>query len=767
MSGDRLARDRSRTPLAARVAALDWAGTELGPIESWPEPPRVTLRLVLASREPMMLLWGPRLRAIFNDAFAALPGIPAATLLGAPIAEAAEPLWQNLRADVETAMAGDGVLREDRPLPDAGREANAFWTYAITPVGLDENEDAPPAGVLIHAREATPALETRARTGVVTDTLERLFSATSPLSTLAVMLDAAERLAGADAVAHWSGAGRVTCVARDPDTGAAVESADERTLAAIADLSVRAKAQGQTLQETSGRRGALATLLAVPFGSRECGAIALAWSRPAEPDDATFAMLETTARACGTALVRAQAERRLRESEARFRSMAECSPEATLVLLDGVVVFANDAAARLVRAPGRADLAGLPIEALLADEDLRARTGARIARIVEDGETLPPREQLWQRLDGGLVTLDVVAGPVDWNGRRAVLVVARDVGERKRSEAALAASEARFRESERRLRQTVEHLPQLVWRSRDGGDWTWSSKQWETFTGQSRAESLAFGWLDAIHPEDRARVREAWAEASRIGTMEAEHRLRDASGQYRWFQTRARALLDDRGAPLEWFGTSTDIDDLRRLREHHKVLLAELQHRVRNTLAIVRSLARRTVDTSETVADFASHFEGRLNAFARVQAQATRNPIGSLDLEYLVAEELAAGTAREEARVVLEGPPVKLRLKAAQSLSLAIHELATNAVKFGAFAHPAGRLSVRWQVEDRAGEAPLLTIVWRETGVPIDADATRRQGFGSELLQRSLPYELQARVGLDFEPDGVRCTIALPLGDRV
>lgn len=765
MSGDRDVRERSRTPLAARVAALDWAGTELGPIESWPETLRVALRLVLASREPTMLLWGPRLRALFNDAFAALPGVPAATLLGAPIAEAADPLWQALRADVEAGMAGEGLLREDRPLPCAG--PGAVWTYAITPLALDGTDASPTSGVLIQARQAPPAIGARQRPGAVTDTLERLFSATSPLAALAILLETAERLAGADAVAHWSGAGRVLCLAHDPETGDAVESAEEHTLSAIADLSVRAKAQGQTLQETSGRREGPASLLAVPFGSRECGVIAIAWSRPAEPDEAEIATLETLARACGTALVRAQAERRLRESEARFRSMAECSPEATFVLLDGVVVFANDTAAALVRAPGRADLAGLAIESLLADEDLRARTSARIARIVDDGETLPPREQLWQRLDGGLVTLDVVAGPVDWNGRRAVLVVARDVGERKRSEAALAASEARFRESERRLRQTVEHLPQLVWRSRDGGDWTWSSKQWETFTGQSRTESLGFGWLEAIHPEDRPRIQEAWAEASRIGTMEAEHRLRDASGQYRWFQTRARALLDDRGAPLEWFGTSTDIDDLRRLREHHRVLLAELQHRVRNTLAIVRSLARRTADTTDTVADFASHFEGRLNAFARVQTAATRNPIGSLDLEYLVAEELAAGTAREEARVVLEGPPVKLRLKAAQSLSLAIHELATNAVKFGAFAIPSGRLAVRWQVEDRADEPPLLTIVWRETGVPIDADAPRRQGFGSELLQRSLPYELQARVALAFEPDGVQCTIALPLGDRV
>src|SRR3712207_9087536 len=112
------------------------------------------------------------------------------------------------------------------------------------------------------------------------------------------------------------------------------------------------------------------------------------------------------------------------------------------------------------------------------------------------------------------------------------------------------------------------------------------------------------------------------------------------------------------------------------------MLLAELQHRVRNTLAVVRSIARRTGETSDTVEDYAMHLDGRLNAFARTQAMVTRNPSAGVDLETLVAEELNSYHAREGGQLRISGPPLRLCTKAAETFSLAVHELATNAVKY-------------------------------------------------------------------------------------
>src|SRR3712207_5418388 len=124
------------------------------------------------------------------------------------------------------------------------------------------------------------------------------------------------------------------------------------------------------------------------------------------------------------------------------------------------------------------------------------------------------------------------------------------------------------------------------------------------------------------------------------------------------------------------------------------MLLAELQHRVRNTLAVVRSIARRTGETSTTVEDYAMHLDGRLNAFARTQALVTRDPEAGVDLEYLVADELLAYHAKEADQVRISGPPIRLQPKAAETLGLAVHELATNAVKHGALRARQGRVEV-------------------------------------------------------------------------
>jgi two-component system, chemotaxis family, CheB/CheR fusion protein len=205
---------------------------------------------------------------------------------------------------------------------------------------------------------------------------------------------------------------------------------------------------------------------------------------------------------------------------------------------------------------------------------------------------------------------------------------------------------------------------------------------------------------------------------------------------------------------------------LKVTSERQKQLLAELQHRVRNTLAVVRSIALRTAETTTTVDDYITHFEGRLNAFARLQALLTRDPTSGMDLEYLLAEELLAHAAEEGEQVQLSGPALRLRPKAAENFALAIHELATNAVKYGALSAPKGAIHVTWKVENGAGD-PNLIFDWRESGVKLDGNGPRRRGFGTELLERTLAYELGGETSLRFEPDGVRCTIRVPLTDRI
>lgn len=339
--------------------------------------------------------------------------------------------------------------------------------------------------------------------------------------------------------------------------------------------------------------------------------------------------------------------------------------------------------------------------------------------------------------------------------------VAERTRELEQNNAALAASEARFR-------TLVEGVPQLVWRAVDGGRWTWASPQWTAYTGQSAAASEGSGWLAAVFPDDRPGVEQVWSTALKWGEFQAEHRLRRArDGAVRWFQTRATAVRDEHGAVVEWLGTSTDVDDLRRLQERQAVLLAELQHRVRNILAVIRSITARTAETSGSVEEFAAHLDGRLGSLARTQVLLTRQPGTGVDVEIMVREELLAQAAQEPA-VDVGGPEVRLSPKAAEILTLAVHELATNAVKYGALAAPAGVIQVRWDVREEDGET-WFTLRWTESGVRVAVAAPRREGFGTDLIKHRVPYELEGIGHLEFLPGGVRATLAFPLrpGDSV
>ncbi|WOH76681.1 CheR family methyltransferase [Bradyrhizobium sp. NDS-1] len=211
--------------------------------------------------------------------------------------------------------------------------------------------------------------------------------------------------------------------------------------------------------------------------------------------------------------------------------------------------------------------------------------------------------------------------------------------------------------------------------------------------------------------------------------------------------------------------TFIDVTAITRAEERQRLLLAELQHRVRNTLGVVRSIARRSAETSSTVQEYASHLDGRINAFARTQAMVTRDPEGGIDLEYLVVEELLAYNAHEGEQMRVSGPKVRFQAKAAETFALAIHELATNALKYGALSQPSGRMEITWRL-DESREPAELVFEWRERGGP-QVKPPPRKGFGTELLERTLAFEFKGRTALTFDPAGLECSITIPLSKRM
>lgn len=197
----------------------------------------------------------------------------------------------------------------------------------------------------------------------------------------------------------------------------------------------------------------------------------------------------------------------------------------------------------------------------------------------------------------------------------------------------------------------------------------------------------------------------------------------------------------------------------RQLRDEWHAA-AELQHRLRNNLALMRSIVRRSNETAESPEHFALHLDARLGALARTQGVLAAAGAAGVELEELARTELIASAVPEE-RYRLRGPPLRLRAKIAESIGLAMHELATNSLKFGALAAPSGQLAVSWAVTDPP--SPRLKMTWVESGVTIVTAAPRRRGFGQELIECTLPYELDAQTSLGFDPGGVQCTIEMPL----
>jgi len=417
-----------------------------------------------------------------------------------------------------------------------------------------------------------------------------------------------------------------------------------------------------------------------------------------------------------------------------------------------IVTSWNIGAERLFRY-AEADIVGSPADQVFVPEDREAGVPEKeMLQAVASGRALDER---WhQRRDGSRFWASGLLMPLK-GAQGGFVKITRDRTEQHQAE-------QRLRENEERFRLLATSIPQLVFLTRPDGDRTWGSPQWIAFTGLSLEDSLGFGWLDAIHPDDRDATRSAWVDAIEGGEYYIEHRVRLASnGEYRWHQTRAKPL-ESNARTSDWVGTMTDIHDLRGLQDRQQALMGELQHRTRNLLAVVQSVARRSIRSTPSPAGFLTEFESRLGALGRVQSLLARTDDQAVELNELVTAELTAHGGQGD----VAGPTVVLPPMAAQTLGLAMHELATNAVKYGALSQPRGKLTVNWQVEVEQG-VPNVTLEWIESGVAMRGNGTpARKGYGTELIERALPYQLGAKTKLEFGPDGVRCKIKVPVPEK-
>jgi two-component system CheB/CheR fusion protein len=275
-------------------------------------------------------------------------------------------------------------------------------------------------------------------------------------------------------------------------------------------------------------------------------------------------------------------------------------------------------------------------------------------------------------------------------------------------------------------------------------------------------------FLSGIHPDDRDRVAAALGQSvdpAGDGICDIEYRVVGVNGgSERWVMTRGKTVFDE-GRVVSFHGVVLDISERKRAEQTNVMLIAELQHRTRNLLAVVDGLADQTLASCRTLDDFAVPFRQQLATLSRVQDLLSRGESSPVTISELVKLELRAlGAEPDGRRVIVDGPDVTLPRRSVQILALGLHELATNARKHGALASPAGRLSVTWIVTGEDAER-RIELEWQESGIVPGRGAsdTERVGRGRTLIEESLPFQLDAETRLEIAGDSVRCSVSFPL----
>lgn len=289
-----------------------------------------------------------------------------------------------------------------------------------------------------------------------------------------------------------------------------------------------------------------------------------------------------------------------------------------------------------------------------------------------------------------------------------------------------------------------------------------ASSQCKSIFGRPAADTFTFADLEAaIVPSDR----DAWQTALQAaqagdGHLEVDVRIRSNSDEVRWIEVRSQTRFDVHSNPLSMAGVVLDITDRKHAEAQRDLLTRELSHRVKNTLSNVQSIVGQTLREAHADSSLVSTIADRLQALASAHDVLTQQGWSSADVGEVISTALAPFNASGR-RIAFGGPTVQLSARAATALALAVHELSTNAVKYGALSNQAGRVTLNWETED--GQ---LRLIWTEIGGPKVSPPTRK-GFGTRLIDTALTGSTYGAANLDYRPSGLVFTFTAPIESLV
>lgn len=354
--------------------------------------------------------------------------------------------------------------------------------------------------------------------------------------------------------------------------------------------------------------------------------------------------------------------------------------------------------------------------------------------------------------------------------RQGLKILARGVmlglesrrGVKERAASELRAARA-LSDVEQRFHILADTMPQMVWSALPDGYNDYFNARWYEFSGLPEGSADGEGWEAIIHPDDLAETWTRWRHSLETGELyETEYRLRHHSGEYRWALGRAQPIRDEDGHITRWFGTCTDIHEQKLLYEQREVVARELSHRIKNIFSVISGLiglsARAHPEISVPAAELRERVLalGRAHELGRLRA-AGEEPGTTKGVRTLLTALLAPYRTDGGDRFEIAGPDLAVDDRAATPLALLCHELATNAAKYGALSTPGGRVLVTLSAD---GED--CAIEWRECGGP-SVIAPTHEGFGSRLIALSIERQLGGRIERDWQTDGLRVRLDVPL----
>lgn len=315
----------------------------------------------------------------------------------------------------------------------------------------------------------------------------------------------------------------------------------------------------------------------------------------------------------------------------------------------------------------------------------------------------------------------------------------------------------------------ADAMPQMVWSTRPDGFHDYYNAGWYRFTGVPLGSTDGEAWNGMFHPDDQARAWQRWSHALATGEpYEIEYRLRHHSGDYRWVLGRAQAVRSASGEITRWFGTCTDIHDTKKAAEYVELLSQELSHRIKNIFAIIQSLVGLSGRRAPESADFAKNLQARIAALARAHDLArphsdqSRPHRDGVTLHSLAREILKPYLAMDDGRITISGQDVPVDDAAATPFALVLHELATNAKKYGALSSPEGQVHIFSSCD---GEQ--CQFIWTEMSGPVVQGEPAISGFGTKLMQASAQSHLNGTIERQWHPGGLVVTVTCPRSSLV